>query len=262
MMIRLHPSFPFFCSWPLFSSWRRFSTPLIWSALFPLPHDIIHSSPPFLFLGRCKNALSLQPNFQWFHFAVFFFYLLLLLLPFPVYHWRSRLFLLRHLLRTCIAPFRHVHFKDLFLADQLTSLMRVSWDLFYSFCFISSISSPGSCFHIISFPHPVPFPFSHFVSSECACIGRLITVLSFPLLPCHLPPSFSFLAVDSDTVCVSPTLDARWVLSFLPFLFRVAQCLRRFVEEGHDRIHLLNAGKYLSSCLVTLFSLLSSRAGQ
>jgi len=38
-----------------------------------------------------------------------------------------------------------------------------------------------------------------------------------------------------------------YVLSFLPYYWRAMQCLRRYLEEGHDIDQLANAGKYISA---------------
>ncbi|AQK76013.1 phosphate transporter PHO1-2 isoform X1 [Zea mays] len=38
-----------------------------------------------------------------------------------------------------------------------------------------------------------------------------------------------------------------YVLSFLPYYWRAMQCLRRYLEEGHDMNQLANAGKYVSA---------------
>ncbi|XP_066322929.1 phosphate transporter PHO1-2-like [Miscanthus floridulus] len=38
-----------------------------------------------------------------------------------------------------------------------------------------------------------------------------------------------------------------YVLSFLPYYWRAMQCLRRYLEEGHDLNQLANAGKYVSA---------------
>nr|CAB3451457.1 unnamed protein product [Digitaria exilis] len=38
-----------------------------------------------------------------------------------------------------------------------------------------------------------------------------------------------------------------YVISFLPYYWRAMQCLRRYLEEGHDIDQLANAGKYVSA---------------
>ncbi|BAF10378.1 phosphate transporter PHO1-2 [Oryza sativa Japonica Group] len=38
-----------------------------------------------------------------------------------------------------------------------------------------------------------------------------------------------------------------YVISFLPYFWRALQCLRRYLEEGHDINQLANAGKYVSA---------------
>ncbi|EES07731.1 phosphate transporter PHO1-2 [Sorghum bicolor] len=49
--------------------------------------------------------------------------------------------------------------------------------------------------------------------------------------------------------CTSSSLykNLAYVLSFLPYYWRAMQCLRRYLEEGHDLNQLANAGKYISA---------------
>ncbi|GAQ90378.1 phosphate transporter [Klebsormidium nitens] len=46
-----------------------------------------------------------------------------------------------------------------------------------------------------------------------------------------------------------------YVVAILPYWFRFAQCWRRFFEEGRERVHVANAGKYLSAMLAVSFRL-------
>ncbi|WOK95395.1 phosphate transporter PHO1-2-like [Canna indica] len=38
-----------------------------------------------------------------------------------------------------------------------------------------------------------------------------------------------------------------YIISFLPYYWRAMQCVRRYIEEGYDKNHLANAGKYISA---------------
>ncbi|OEL38410.1 Phosphate transporter PHO1-2, partial [Dichanthelium oligosanthes] len=51
-----------------------------------------------------------------------------------------------------------------------------------------------------------------------------------------------------ETCTTSPQYThLAYVLSFLPYYWRAMQCLRRYLEEGHDINQLANAGKYVSA---------------
>jgi hypothetical protein len=67
------------------------------------------------------------------------------------------------------------------------------------------------------------------------------------------------LAKDSTaTICTSPEYGIRPILFALPFWLRLLQSLRRFADSRQANPHLLNAGKYLSSIFVVLFSSLAA----
>ncbi|CAN6252866.1 unnamed protein product [Urochloa humidicola] len=51
-----------------------------------------------------------------------------------------------------------------------------------------------------------------------------------------------------ETCTTSPQYThLAYVISFLPYYWRAMQCLRRYLEEGHDINQLANAGKYVSA---------------
>ncbi|KAJ4802649.1 Phosphate transporter PHO1-1 [Rhynchospora pubera] len=57
-----------------------------------------------------------------------------------------------------------------------------------------------------------------------------------------------------DTCSHSPQYKMiAYTISFLPYYWRFMQCLRRYFEEGRDRNHLTNAGKYGSALVVAFF---------
>ncbi|XP_062515065.1 solute carrier family 53 member 1-like isoform X2 [Corticium candelabrum] len=58
-------------------------------------------------------------------------------IPFKIFHWRSRLWLLRKLKRIIMAPYYAVEFPDFWLADQMTSLSGVLLDVEYTLCFFA-----------------------------------------------------------------------------------------------------------------------------
>ena len=66
-------------------------------------------------------------------FAIFVF--LFMLNPIRIFHFRSRMWLLKTLFRVVTAPFHPVHFADFWLADQLNSLVVPLLDFQYLICF-------------------------------------------------------------------------------------------------------------------------------
>lgn len=63
------------------------------------------------------------------------FLLLLLFNPLKVFYFRSRRWLLKNVLRVCLAPFYPVNFTDFWLGDQFTSLETIFSDISFVFCF-------------------------------------------------------------------------------------------------------------------------------
>lgn len=56
---------------------------------------------------------------------------------------------------------------------------------------------------------------------------------------------------DAYRTCTSSSqyTHLAYVISFLPYYWRAMQCLRRYLEEGHDINQLANAGKYVSAMI-------------
>ena len=61
-------------------------------------------------------------------------FIALFFLPFPLFFYRSRLWLMRKLLRVFLAPFFKVEFSDFWLGDQLNSLVVVLLDFEFYLC--------------------------------------------------------------------------------------------------------------------------------
>ena len=62
----------------------------------------------------------------------------LVLCPFDMFFRATRIFLASNLLKIIIAPFAKVSFVQLFVADQLCSLVKVLLDLNYAVCFYAT----------------------------------------------------------------------------------------------------------------------------
>jgi len=85
-----------------------------------------------------NNNVSYFDNSGYIHFSVFFGLLVVLLMPFNLFHKKSRYFLLGMIGQAFSAPFAVVDFKSFWFADQMTSLVRVIVDLGYAVCFYTT----------------------------------------------------------------------------------------------------------------------------
>ena len=91
----------------------------------------------YLYIGVEKTSGSSfhSDNPAWFPFALFWFSVFLFFTPLRTAHFRTRLFLLDSLRRVVTAPFSYVTFADMFIGDQLCSLVNIFGDIAYSLCF-------------------------------------------------------------------------------------------------------------------------------
>lgn len=91
-----------------------------------------------------------------------------------------------------------------------------------------------------------------FLADQLCSLVRVLDDISYSI--CFFI-SGSF--VRKDATCESFTKDyARYFVAFLPYYWRFVQCFRRY-HNSKEKGHLMNAGKYLMSILVTLFSFLA-----
>ncbi|MCO5580861.1 hypothetical protein L7F22_034734 [Adiantum nelumboides] len=73
--------------------------------------------------------------------------------------------------------------------------------------------------------------------------SQVTTLRHLQYLPCYCLGDQSFF----DSICTQRKFHAfAYLLSFLPFWWRLLQCLRRYYDE-QDQVHLANGGKYLSA---------------
>lgn len=105
---------------------------------------------------------------------------------------------------------------------------------------------------IVSPLYPVAF-IDFFLGDQLCSLVKVLQDVAYSF--CFI---FSGAFVHSDgKTCTLFASRAQYVVAFLPFWFRFLQSWRRYFTEGQrERRHLLNVGKYFSSILVTLFSLL------
>lgn len=145
------------------------------------------------------------PTFLFGYFIYYFFY------PYS-----KRKMYLNMLWKVILAPFYSVNFRDGYIGDLLTSLVRVFHNLSFSFIYLTLTIYWWITNHVKSAEsiHSPTFQHSFFY--------RYIIIPFFTLFPL-------------------------WV--------RLMQCLKRSVETGHRWPHYFNALKYTSAMIVFSFSL-------
>uniref|UniRef100_A0A5K3EQJ4 SPX domain-containing protein n=1 Tax=Mesocestoides corti TaxID=53468 RepID=A0A5K3EQJ4_MESCO len=163
-------------------------------------------------------------------FVLFFFLVVTLLLPFHVFQYKSRLWLLKILLRIIRAPLAKVRFPDFFLADQLNSLSFILPDLAYFLCFF------------ITF------------------IDHNMVVKSDFRNSTIVPPGANPLFAPKAGYCDGMMWGLQPILKALPAWWRFLQCLRRYrdLTIRSPVPHLMNAGKYSTTLIAILCSSVSS----
>ncbi|KAL5970781.1 Xenotropic and polytropic retroviru receptor 1 [Taenia solium] len=156
--------------------------------------------------------------------------LVFLILPFHVFHFKSRFWLLKILFRIIRAPLARVHFPDFFLADQLNSLSFVLPDIAYFLCF-----------------------FVNFIDNQI----MIKSSLRNSTIP---PPGANQLFVPKAGFCDGMMWGLQPILKALPAWWRFLQCLRRYrdLTVKSPVPHLMNAGKYSTTLIAIVCSAISS----
>ncbi|KAF0983292.1 hypothetical protein FDP41_010357 [Naegleria fowleri] len=121
--------------------------------------------------------------------------------PFKILNFEFRYWFLKCVLRMLASPFTAVRFSDFFIADQLTSLGDVLFELQFIACIYPATSQ------------------SKVMKLFC----------------------------DSTKSIGIP------ILNYIPYHCRLMQCLRKYYDT-RQKMHLLNALKYASSCLVVVIA--------
>ncbi|KJE90574.1 xenotropic and polytropic murine leukemia virus receptor xpr1 [Capsaspora owczarzaki ATCC 30864] len=135
--------------------------------------------------------------------ALAVFYVLFMLNPFNVLRRSARYWTLRIFGRVILSPFTQVRFADLWLGDQLISLVTALLDWEFLFCYyITGATTSTDCVHVSSGIRPF--------------------------------------------------------ISVLPAFWRCMQCLRRYYDTRAVNPHLVNAGKYGVTLLVSILSSVDS----
>lgn len=156
--------------------------------------------------------------------------LVFLLLPFHIFYFKSRLWLLKILFRIIRAPLARVRFPDFFLADQLNSLSFILPDFAYFLCF-----------------------FINFIDDHM----MIKSSLRNSTIP---PPGASRLFVPKAGFCDGMMWGLQPILKALPAWWRFLQCLRRYrdLTIKSPVPHLMNAGKYSTTLIAIVCSVISS----
>ncbi|KAG2377829.1 hypothetical protein C9374_008914 [Naegleria lovaniensis] len=135
----------------------------------------------------------------WHPIILWILLLLYLFNPFKILNFEFRYWFLKCVLRMLASPFTAVRFSDFFIADQLTSLGDVLFELQFIACIYPATSQ------------------SNVMKLFC----------------------------DSTKSIGIP------ILNYIPYHCRFMQCLRKYYDT-RQKMHLLNALKYASSCIVVI----------
>jgi hypothetical protein len=161
----------------------------------------------FLYLGAAEGTIDLIPiNSKYYPLALALTLIIIVILPFHMFHLSSRLTLLKIIGNLLITPFGRADFRECFVADILTSMVIPITDTMYMFCYFFS----NTWFY---------FPYDN--HNKCHDINRFAG-------PC---------------------------LTFLPYGWRLGQCLKKYYETRMTS-HLINGLKYLSAITVILLNAL------
>uniref|UniRef100_A0AC35TPQ4 SPX domain-containing protein n=1 Tax=Rhabditophanes sp. KR3021 TaxID=114890 RepID=A0AC35TPQ4_9BILA len=135
----------------------------------------------------------------------------------------SRFWLLKHCFNCFTAPFHFVTFTDFWLADQMNSLATCFLDFQYFLCFYAT---------------EVDY-------SDFKFAVRTMNVTEGPV-----PWGYVDINTGND-MCVNSTA-IRSLISCIPALSRLLQCIRRYRDTKLTHPHLVNAGKYSTTLFVVL----------
>lgn len=131
------------------------------------------------------------------------------------------------MLHILITPFGKLRFREFFLTDILTSMVKVFVDIGYSFCYFGSGLFLERTFDTESL-----------ISNS---IFRYILEKDDPV------SGLSQTCWDSNWLYIAP------ILTILPYWWRLLQCARKY-KETKNRLHLVNGGKYLTSIVVIIIA--------
>jgi len=109
---------------------------------------------------------------------------------------------------------------------------------------------------IISAPfYTVSFSDNFLGDHLCSLVQVLLDVT---YMGCYYASS-AFLSTTENHLCDSTVSISPWIVTFLPYYWRLMQCLRRYYDDRSNKLQLVNAGKYFTAMMVTLCNLLYSK---
>ncbi|KAK1308530.1 Phosphate transporter PHO1 [Acorus calamus] len=123
-------------------------------------------------------------------------------------------------------------------------LLFCPFNVFYRstrFCFLRVIRN------IVLSPFYKVYMVDFFMADQLTSLIPLLRHMEFTA--CYF--TAAGLTAHSYETCTSSQVYKRWayIISFLPYWWRAAQCFRRYWDENFDANHLANAGKYSSAML-------------
>uniref|UniRef100_A0A915J450 Xenotropic and polytropic retrovirus receptor 1 n=1 Tax=Romanomermis culicivorax TaxID=13658 RepID=A0A915J450_ROMCU len=165
-----------------------------------------------------------------------------LVFPLPIFNRPSRWWFVKRLFYVCSPPFHFVAFADFWLADQMNSLTTVFLDLQYTICFYYFYVDYGDRWSIRYL--------NNAVNNQTLSVVDKVGAYSWEGID-------RFTGVDA---CVSHIYGIRPLVSCIPAILRLAQCLRRWYDSGQYSPHVYNAGKYSTTFFIVFFGWLNSLA--
>ncbi|CAF3364269.1 unnamed protein product, partial [Rotaria socialis] len=166
----------------------------------------------------------------------------LLFNPLNIMHRSARYWFCKELFRIFAAPFHRVTFADFWLADQLTSLDLIFYDIEYLICYFAFDAQWTS--NQSNRPYLNLTDEQTILYNAPICHGKYSPFRTSYCSPLQL---IFFSVAPINTVFQT-------IIGALPSWFRVAQCLRRYYDTRLGFPHLVNACKYSLGVLVAIFS--------
>lgn len=142
--------------------------------------------------------------------------------PDNVFHRNSRFWLLKHCFNCFTAPFHFVSFTDFWIGDQMNSLVTSFLDFQYFICFYAT---------------------------EVDYSGMRFEVRSLNVTEGPIPWGYVDINTGQD-MCMNAS-GIRAIVTVIPATVRFLQCLRRYRDTRRWHPHLVNAGKYATTYMVS-----------
>ena len=193
---------------------------------------IVYLINSLFFLTHSGRVIHERFSLGIYPLALFLFLALKFCMPTRIVsHWSSRSYLLAVLGQIFISPFGKLRFVETFVADILTSTVKVVVDVEASICILVNFFLQGSA------------------ERDSALVNGAADATA----PTAAPGAGAPTDTHSVTVnCVSVSRIVVPILCALPLWWRFLQCLRRYYDSGNRSPHLYNAAKYLLTHTVVI----------